>query len=158
MFGGFKKASSLSLSSIIVGNKKLYILSTLCLPLKNVFCTGGTSAHRDFRGGGEKKKELEKTCRLNRSKSFYLNPLVGNCHGQSVIKAQTSLLHSSAESRHARHVLQKVTQLHITLSLWEHLFFPVISQGHMDITTCILSTESPGPEAEKGPISFRITI
>lgn len=108
--------------------------------------------------GGRKKKELEKTCRLNRSKSFYLNPLVGNCHGQSVIKAQTSLLHSSAESRHARHVLQKVTQLHITLSLWEHLFFPVISQGHMDITTCILSTESPGPEAEKGPISFRITI
>lgn len=68
------------------------------------------------------KKEMEKTCRLNRSKSFYLNPLVGNCHGQSVIKAQTSLLHSSAESRHARHVLRKVTQLHITLSLWEHLF------------------------------------
>lgn len=35
-----------------------------------------------------------------KSKSFHLNPLVGNCHGQSVIKAQTSLLHSSAESRH----------------------------------------------------------
>lgn len=29
------------------------------------------------------------------------------------------------------------------------LISPVISQGHMDITTCILSTESPGPQAEK---------
>lgn len=110
------------------------------------------------RRGGKKRWEIGKACRLNRSKSFLpestCQELPWPVDNQS---PDLPLPLLCREPACLTHPAESYTTSYRTLASSAPIF-PVISQGHINITTCILSAECLGPQAKKGDIPFPFAL